>query len=485
MAEKNKKRVTQKKQSMHDVSINGKRTVIEKNKKKAICVMGMHRSGTSVITRAINFLGVYLGEQTDMIASFPDNPEGFWERNDINLIHERILDTFKQRWDTVEPLPQQWHISAKMRPIWWELTELVKRKFSKHKLWGFKDPRTALLLDVWRDVLKELRTDLACLYVIRNPIDVAKSLETRDGIPHDKSFGIWFNYNITALNDSSSVQRVFISYDRFLNDWEVELKRCAHGLGITWPKEDKELRENIKEYIRPGLRHSKSKTDDMKKLDIPDPVIALYKLLEGVTNRSTKPDASFVAKVKSLSHEYSSYARFFHNDMAQLWECRQNIIKLNQKLTEREEQLADRNENEKMLFRYNDRLKKIDKAITRIEDIKHKEDEMKQRDERIKVLEKNIKERDAVIAKINKVSAQNEDELKQRDERIKVLEENIKECDAIVAEINKVAVQKEDEIKQKEEILKQQQEFIDKVRNSLAYKIYDKTIKPLKIFKQQ
>lgn len=390
-----------KNKNISDVHVNGPQSksqdLIEEKKNKAICILGMHRSGTSAIARVINLLGVFLGESDDMMASSPENPEGFWERNDLNLIHERMLDQLKKRWDTAMPPQNQWYTSASFRHIWKDLRELIKVKFSEHKLWGWKDPRTSLLLDVWKDLLKELGIDLACLYVVRNPIDVAKSLERRDGFPYDKSFGIWFNYNIAALNASASLLRVFVSYERLLSNWKSELKKCAQGLSIPWPKDDTELSKNINEFIRPELSHSNSKIDDLEKSDVPDPVIKLYKLLEGASDEPGKQGALFDDSIKKMSSDFFSYARFFQHDIKQLWDCRQKEIKLNKKLTERERQLTEKDENAKMMIRYDDRIKKIDEAIKRIEVIGQKEDEIKKRDERIKELEEDIKKRKAFI----------------------------------------------------------------------------------------
>ncbi|MCK4830826.1 hypothetical protein KA005_84725, partial [bacterium] len=166
---------------------------------KAIRILGMHRSGTSAITRAVNLLGVYLGEGKDIMAAGSDNPAGFWERNDIVELHDRILKPFKKSWGTALPLPDNWHLSKEMMPFRNELFELVKKDFGDKTIWAWKDPRTSILLDIWKDVLNELDIELNCVLVTRNPLDSAKSLEKRNGFSYDKSFGIWLNYNLTAL----------------------------------------------------------------------------------------------------------------------------------------------------------------------------------------------------------------------------------------------------------------------------------------------
>jgi len=285
-----------------------------KDRAKAVCILGMHRSGTSAITRAVNLLGVFLGEEKDIMSPLEDNPLGFWERDDVVDLHERILSHFKRPWDTPLSLPDGWHLSEEAGPFRNELLTLVKNNFSGKKLWGWKDPRTCLTLELWKDVLRELDIELACLFAVRNPLDVARSLEKRDGFSRDKAFGIWFNYNVAALKATSGLPRVFISYDRFLEDWETELKRCAAGLGVPWPGDDTPLKEEMKTFIRPGLRHSKSGVRELEEANSPEPVIELYELLTDFLNGSVKtemPDE----KVDGLAEEFSSYARFFREDM--------------------------------------------------------------------------------------------------------------------------------------------------------------------------
>ena len=62
-------------------------------RKIAVCVLGMHRSGTSTIARSLNLLGVYIGEEKDFIQPNPYNPEGFWEIRDLYRLHDRLLAT--------------------------------------------------------------------------------------------------------------------------------------------------------------------------------------------------------------------------------------------------------------------------------------------------------------------------------------------------------------------------------------------------------
>src|SRR5260221_10300477 len=67
-----------------------------------IIVFGMHRSGTSLITRLINLLGAYVGAPDVMLPPSPDNPGGYWERWDVVAVNDALLATRGCTWDRVD-----------------------------------------------------------------------------------------------------------------------------------------------------------------------------------------------------------------------------------------------------------------------------------------------------------------------------------------------------------------------------------------------
>jgi len=76
---------------------------METNNKKLIVVLGMHRSGTSAITRGLQVLGVSLGDR--MIPPVEDNnPKGFWEDMDLNALNIEMLSALDSDWCRVTPV---------------------------------------------------------------------------------------------------------------------------------------------------------------------------------------------------------------------------------------------------------------------------------------------------------------------------------------------------------------------------------------------
>lgn len=291
-------------------------TEIPALKARAICILGMHRSGTSAVTRAVNLLGAHLGDNTDLMLAGPDNPEGFWERNDIVALHDHILESFKLNWDTSLPLPTGWEGSEEVGPFREQARNIIVN-MNQHGLWAWKDPRTCLFLPMWKKLLCDLGTELSTIFVSRNPLDVAHSLARRNGFSLNKAYGIWFNYTLTALQSLSDVPTVFLSYDSLFDLGETELKRCAEVIGLSWPKEGSIAVQQLQTLLKPSLRHSFSNEVDLH--NAPRPVQELYAL----TCDLVKQGAVYSVPqdlLAPLAASFSQYSLFFRFDFEQLTE---------------------------------------------------------------------------------------------------------------------------------------------------------------------
>ena len=231
--------------------------------KQAICVLGMHRSGTSVTARAIELLGAYMGRQEELELGGSDNPEGFWERRSIHSLHERILEQFGMSWDTTVKLPRGWLQSKSLSPFREELTAIIGADFASHPVWAWKDPRTSLLLPLWREVLAEMAIELKCLMIIRHPIEVARSLERRNGFTIERSLAIWLNYNLSALENSARSSRALIAYGDLLADSRGCLAKSLKKIGLSGCLEDDRVWSTIDRVVKRPMQHSRYTEADL------------------------------------------------------------------------------------------------------------------------------------------------------------------------------------------------------------------------------
>jgi glycosyltransferase involved in cell wall biosynthesis len=300
----------------------------------------MHRSGTSTATRAVNLLGVSLGDNEEkMMPPAPDNPEGFWENLDIHHFHNRLMARIGRRWDTARPMPELWWKSGIVHSFKGELERIVTSNFGSLPLWAWKEPQSCLLLPLWREILDKLGTKMSCLSVIRSPVDVAESLFKRNGIPLEKGVEIWFHYCLTALRDACGLPMVFLSYDKLLETWEPELRRCANALQLDWPGDEERLCEAMNTFIKPGMRHNRSSPAQLDR--IPAPARELYQMLTEACGLPSLYDNRFDADIGRLFKEFHANKLVFiqggkppqvsvivpvHNGARYLPECLDSIL---------------------------------------------------------------------------------------------------------------------------------------------------------------
>ena len=71
-----------------------------------ICTLGMHRSGTSLVSRLLNLLGVHLGPAQAIANQGQDNLKGYWEHLPLSQLNDEILAQFGGRWDAPPAFPR-------------------------------------------------------------------------------------------------------------------------------------------------------------------------------------------------------------------------------------------------------------------------------------------------------------------------------------------------------------------------------------------
>jgi hypothetical protein len=153
-----------------------------------IVVLGMHRSGTSCATKILNLMGASFG-RTVVDQPALDNGEIHWESANTIWINDVVLKRTGGSWDRPPPT-----LSFTSRDRW------RCRRF----LWEYagvevglvKDPRMVLTYELWREVMPS-HSIVAC---IRHPLNVARSLEKRDGIALRDGLELWRRYNQDLLD---------------------------------------------------------------------------------------------------------------------------------------------------------------------------------------------------------------------------------------------------------------------------------------------
>jgi hypothetical protein len=284
-------------------------------RQRALCILGVHRSGTSAVTRSFNLFGAYVGDKADLLPESQENPLGFWERDDIFSFHERLLASLHCSWSTGLILPDGWQRSPEVAPYREELKRIVGAAFAGRALWAWKDPRSCILLDLWKEVLQELEIDLNVVIVVRHPRAVAASLGKRDGFGTGKGYRIWLSHTLAALRSCEGVPTAFIEYDRFLEDPDRHVRRCAEILGLSRSDEAGAVSSAIRGFVRKDLRHNLAAADYLEALA--SPVREVYELIRQASENPATGNSSFFGRIRELHRQYCAYAGFFREDLEQ------------------------------------------------------------------------------------------------------------------------------------------------------------------------
>ncbi len=225
-----------------------------------VVVIGMHRSGTSLLANLLAALGVNLGEK--LLAADCNNEAGYWEQEEIYRIQDELLQQLGRHWIGPAgsvPFPAEWWRLPKAQAAKQQLIAVVRNEIGKADgLWGFKDPRTSRLLPLWKEIFAELGLQPIYLLAIRNPAEVVQSLVKRNEIPASRAELLWLLHNLDAVRDAGDELQLVVDYDRWFTHPREQAQAVVNALGRDWPANDTELLSSVTQRIRPELRHNRT-----------------------------------------------------------------------------------------------------------------------------------------------------------------------------------------------------------------------------------
>jgi len=145
-----------------------------------VLIVGMHRSGTSMVTNMCHLLGVYVGELEDLLPAHPvDQPNGYWEHAEGVAINTEIMNRMGSR-SVYEAFPYQenWYRSRALDDLRPRAAKLLHR-LAHRPVFGLKDPRLSLTLSFWAHEIMEMQQPVKVIWAWRHPTEVMKSLSRR------------------------------------------------------------------------------------------------------------------------------------------------------------------------------------------------------------------------------------------------------------------------------------------------------------------
>lgn len=173
-----------------------------------VLVLGMHRSGTSAVSRLLDSMGLATCRPEAFMRAHPSNPHGHFEVRELTDLNDEILRALGGTWQALAPGTDD-HQRELARS---ELGRRARRRADQLLVPGdrfWKDPRLCLLMPFWTAVLD----DLAALVVHRHPAEVAASIQTRSGLSQAHALALWQASMHGAIGAAAALPSLVIAYD--------------------------------------------------------------------------------------------------------------------------------------------------------------------------------------------------------------------------------------------------------------------------------
>lgn len=227
----------------------------------AVVVLGMHRAGTSLTAKLLELAGVYLGDEL-----FPAQPgvndKGFWENRRVVEFNDDLLLATGSSWDDWLSFPSG--CFAEGSSLWFQrhLEKLLRRQFAGRPIWGVKDPRICRLLPLWQRVLPRVADRIAYVLPLRDPGEVAASLQRRDGFPLRKGYLLWLSHVLEAERATRGAPRLACRFEETLAAPASLYDGLVLSLGLTGLGDRARYLREASAFLDAGLRHHGAGAED-------------------------------------------------------------------------------------------------------------------------------------------------------------------------------------------------------------------------------
>ncbi|WP_251899109.1 sulfotransferase family protein [Lactiplantibacillus paraplantarum] len=271
--------------------------------KQAVLILGSGRSGTSVMTKCINLMGISLGTDNLLAPSKRINPKGYFENKDVINIHKSLGSRIRYR-----PAFKGYYDSPKIKKDRAVLTTYLQTFFENEQYLAIKDPRMNDHIELWQHVLADVEVLPAEIVLLRNPMDVVNSNERAWHRDTTLAMRQWQVRTLLSLRDTDRDHRILVTYEDLFGQTLATLKRIATQFDLPWTNDEAALQAQIDDFIDPALQKSdsgESLADFEARTDVDPDVKALYLLgRQAAADPAYFASAEFQQRIDDLTEQY-------------------------------------------------------------------------------------------------------------------------------------------------------------------------------------
>lgn len=267
----------------------------------ALLVLGMHRSGTSVLTRLLALAGAALPQR--MIPAAESNRSGHWESSALVKENDRRLAASGLGWDDWQSPCD----AAQSAPP--ELAQIIAQEYGRAELIVLKDPRICRFVPEYLAALSNLNFRTLPILAFRHPGEVIRSLMQRSNWKAEKgeldAALLWLAHTLEAEAATRRMDRVIASYDRTLTDWPALLRDIERRGGIDFPEPKVTRDQAIDAFLCHADRHHRLRDEELAHAPVTSGWLRRsYEALRGLERDPACPKA--MASLDQVRQELST-----------------------------------------------------------------------------------------------------------------------------------------------------------------------------------
>ncbi len=227
-----------------------------------VAVVGMHRSGTSATAGLLVGLGLTPPKVEDLVPAQESNERGHWESEKVILHSLKVLGTLGANAYAPPRPTSGWEAGHEFDRLREEAAEWLAATSDGRPV-VLKDPRLCMTLPVWKTAVPG---PIPVIFVLRDPLEVARSLEARDNLPMLFGLSLWDRYVRSAALSLEGSPTLVVDYTAMLEDpvkWSDVICRFLQEWGVDL---DPDARSVALEFLDTGLRHQRTEDSEYEPL---------------------------------------------------------------------------------------------------------------------------------------------------------------------------------------------------------------------------
>jgi hypothetical protein len=233
--------------------------------KRLVLVVGVGRSGTSLLTGILGQLGCHI--PTPEVTADDTNPKGFGEPRWVVDFHDRMLRRRRVTVNDARPAAfEKLAADPEVEAARTELRAWLKGELAQADIVVVKDPRTVWFLPLWTGCARDLGVATAYVTMLRHPAEILASARRSYGDWQGEASraAAWLNVTLETEHSTRGARRAFVRYEDLLADWAPQIRRLGALLelpalaGVT-----PAAHPSVDEFVDPTLHRNRVQWSDL------------------------------------------------------------------------------------------------------------------------------------------------------------------------------------------------------------------------------